>query len=84
MSTAGEKLSTPLPDITNEYWMISNPTPGEGVNIYILDTGVMTDHVGFRNNANEKRARNFKGLRDSDMSPYVDETMVGSTLDLKK
>lgn len=79
MITAGNKLPLPIPERDNDYEMIMDPTPGEGVNIYIMDTGVMTDHVAFRSDgSSEKRARNFMDLKDSDKSPYcISEKMVG-------
>jgi hypothetical protein len=83
MITAGEKLQTPIPADRpdHEYPMMSNPTPGEGVNIYVIDTGVMTNHVAFRTRGSDKkRARNFGDLQDSDPSPYCSgkETMVSN------
>ena len=43
---------------------------GQGVQAYIMDTGIRTTHTLF-----EGRARNFGGLASTDKSPYCDETM---------
>ncbi len=69
MVSAGSRLGLPIPD-KNNYDRITAPDPGNGVQIYILDTGVRTDHVAFDGG---KRARNFGGLKDSDISPYCSE-----------
>jgi hypothetical protein len=50
--------------------------PGMGVEIYVLDTGIRVDHVGFRRGVLGFRARHFQGLSDNSPSPYVSENMV--------
>lgn len=76
MISEGTK-KTGRPDRDNEYWMISNPTPAEGINIYVLDTGIITEHVAFRTGGpDQRRVRNFKDLKNTDTSPFCDEPMV--------
>jgi subtilisin family serine protease len=53
------------------YAYMDQPKAGTGVDIYIFDTGVRITHEQF-----EGRARNFKSLKPSDPSPYLDENMV--------
>lgn len=77
MVSAGVRLHTPIPEAGNEFWMISNPTPGEGVRVYVVDTGIMASHDVFKDRgSSESRVKNFKDLKESDKSPFCNETMV--------
>ncbi|RYP07183.1 hypothetical protein DL765_009235 [Monosporascus sp. GIB2] len=52
---------------------MKNPLPGEGVNIYILDSGINREHNAFYSGPNFRlphRVVNFKGLGDEDKSPF--------------
>lgn len=69
MLAAGSKIS-PLPVLYNRVYDFVGGA-GLGVNVYVLDTGIYTEHKFF-----EGRASHFKGLSANDGSPYVDESMA--------
>lgn len=69
MLAAGSKIS-PLPVQDDRVYDFVGGA-GLGVNVYVLDTGIFTDHKYFQG-----RARNFKGLASTDGSPCVDESMT--------
>lgn len=71
MVGAKGKLSIPSTSDTDEYdWVTGLGGSGTGVQVFIVDTGIMLDHVLF-----EGRAINFGGLSPDEKSPYVDEIM---------
>jgi len=72
--SAGKRLPLPISEAA-PYDVIRGA--GDGVNVYVLDTGIRTTHWGFFGN---QQVRNFKGLNNSDMSPYCDEAMVSLTV----
>ncbi|KAK0723615.1 hypothetical protein B0T26DRAFT_750877 [Lasiosphaeria miniovina] len=56
-----------FPDGVNVQNRMSYPTTSEGVNIYILNTGIRTMHDAFLDHdTGLSRARNIKNLKDSD------------------
>lgn len=67
MVAAGSKLPTPVSKGGN-YDYVENA--GQGVNVYVLDSGIRVTHVAFTG-----RAHNFGGLASDDKSPYCDDTM---------
>lgn len=69
--SAGKKNDYSKGDWPYPYEVMDEPLAGTGVDIYILDTGVMIEHHDFTG-----RAKNFKDLKPTDKSPYVDEAMV--------
>jgi len=72
--TAGYRLNTPIPEPHDVDYLAY---AGSGVNVYVLDTGIRSTHTGFISSFNRKsNVINFNGLKDSDMSPYCNETMV--------
>lgn len=91
MISAGKKLDAPLPpkgdyvrtfqvtatmtDRANEKVQELLDNAGDGVDLYIFDTGVRTSHVDFLDWAGRgpSRASNFQGMT---FSKYVNETMV--------
>lgn len=69
MLAAGSKIS-PLPVKDNRVYDFVGGA-GLGVNVYVLDTGIYTEHKYFQG-----RARHFKDLGPNDGSPYCDESMT--------
>jgi subtilisin family serine protease len=67
LTTGSERLDIPVNDNVIYDYLHS---AGQGVQVYIMDTGVRISHKLF-----EGRARNFGDLAPTDKSPYVDETM---------
>lgn len=67
MLAAPGKLPTPVRDHGNYDWV---QRAGQGVNVYVLDSGIRVTH-----NAFQGRARNFGGLKSTDKSPYCDSRM---------
>ena len=60
---AGSKLSTPVNNNGN-YDFVQRA--GQGVNCYVLDSGIRITHRAFQG-----RARNFQGAASNDVSPYA-------------
>jgi subtilisin family serine protease len=60
---AGSKLSTPVNNNGN-YDFVNRA--GEGVNCYVLDSGIRITHKAFQG-----RASNFGGAASNDVSPYA-------------
>jgi hypothetical protein len=72
--SAGKKLGLPIGN-KNEYNYME--FPGANVNVYIIDTDIRITHHQFKTGGwCDLRATNFKGLKSTDMSPNVSETMV--------
>lgn len=67
MISANHKLLTPVKNY-GTYDHIANA--GEGVNVYVLDSGIRISHELF-----EGRARNFGDQQPTDSSPYCRDKM---------
>lgn len=68
LTTPSERLDVPVKD-GGDYTYLANA--GQGVQVYIMDTGIRTSHERFQG-----RARHFGGLGPNDKSPYVSDTMA--------
>ncbi|KAI9709479.1 MAG: Suppressor of the cold-sensitive snRNP biogenesis mutant brr1-1 [Bogoriella megaspora] len=64
MLSAASKLEEPTDRQGPPFYHLESA--GEGVNIYILDSGVMTNHTSFGG-----RATNYQQLKDTDSSPFT-------------
>ena len=67
MLAGSGKLSTPVNNKGNYDYV---HRAGQGVNVYVIDSGVRITHRSF-----EGRARHFGGLASDDKSPYCQDTM---------
>ncbi|KAK3718636.1 serine protease [Vermiconidia calcicola] len=67
MIAGSGKLSTPLSNNGNYDYV---HRAGQGVNVYVIDSGIRITHRPF-----EGRARHFGGLASDDKSPYCQDTM---------
>jgi subtilisin family serine protease len=68
LNTAKERLDIPVKNKgIYDYMYLA----GRGVQVYVFDSGIRTTHKLFGG-----RARNFGGLADTDISPYINETMM--------
>jgi hypothetical protein len=79
--SSGLKGSYPSATPTYTYECMEKPLAGEGVDIYILDSGIKLDHNYFSAPGGiGSRATNMFGMGPNEISPYCDETMVSRSL----